>query len=657
MRKKKRTGVRIQRKPKTKTATIEFVSNRTTRARAITGERFVVQTDRYQDVLPGDVVELIEFKGGRHQRTTAAIHSVERLPEHTIVGWIRERTGTASALDLIPLGFGRLGIIDVNAGATDLKHGDYVMATVAKRHNQSWTLLRIDRVLENSRDIAVSIALCRFGIREQWPEAVDVEIARIEDTSLTDCVSVREDLRNLPFVTIDPSSAKDHDDAIYCEFDGDAGRLLVAIADVCFFVEAGSAVDQEANSRGSSIYLPEKLVPMLPSRLSSDLCSLVPGEDRLALVCDMKIDAKGKVVSYKFLEAVIRSHARLSYSEITAEGVTRDHSDEVTSSIARLLKLHERQLRARQDRGALELDIPAMRMKFDRDGDVESIEKSERMASHSLIEEAMLAANVCAAEFLHQHYPKAAMYRVHDAPIENDLIELNGILEPHGMDFPVDGIPEVGNYEILITQASAQSDFLCALQIHILRSLSTAVYSERKDPHFALNYPLYTHFTSPIRRYPDLIVHRMIKQALNNSSDSYNSQELNAIALQSSYFERRAESCEREADKWLKVNFMKDYVEHVFDSVIVDVKSFGLFVQLHSPYVDGMVSIYDLGSEYFQYSDYSRKLTGSVTGTCYGVGMPLRVRVSDVNVELGHINLKLVDRKSSRRMNKISKRG
>lgn len=648
MNRRRRTAIRSKRLTILE-GTVDYVNCRKVRVRLSNGDLTYPRVGYYPDVLPGDIVELARQStrySGQRKASLEIIGLIRSVP-HQIVGLVVEYgRRKQKGLWIEPVGFTDIGLIKVPTHFKKPVIDEYYKVTIT-RYSDHWRLQSFDQQLNSSRDIAVAVALCRFGIQNSWNSDVEQELADIPDSLDSAEFDSRRDLTKLPFVTIDPATAKDHDDAIYCEERGNEGfRLFVAIADVAHYVKSESAIDIEAHARGTSVYLPATAVPMLPDKLSSSLCSLVENEERLAVVCQMEIGLDGTVGSYSFFKAVICAQANLSYSAIKRTHLSKTFGRSVTNNLDCLFEVSDLLLHARSLRGTLDLDIPAAKIKVNSHGEPVAIHQSKRLAAHRLVEEAMLAANVCAAEFMLEHYPQASMYRIHDPPKDDDLKELNGILEVNGHWMEYDNNPTVYDYQQVIQSMSKEQNLLAALQVHILRSLSTAIYSDESKPHFALNYDHYTHFTSPIRRYPDLVVHRLIKSVLDKSASRLSRTELKNSAEQCSYLERRADSCEREAKRWLVTDYMFDRIGEKFTGVIVDVKSFGLFVQVFEPYVDGLVPISDLGNEYFFYDERSRQLIGESTGKTYSIGKQVHVRLIQVYVELGHIDFKLIQSKS-----------
>ncbi len=627
-------------------ATVVFANNFGAKALTSEGEILRLKSSDYDALLPGDKVELGGIRTDRNGNLQALVQSVEPQDSHRIVGilWSDGQFSVRSRY-LEPVGVSDLGDIDVNGDYDYIEDGQIVSAIICRSPSKRKGIVQWSGtdlcVLDSQRAVANEIALTRYGIRPEWPAAVPQELEQISELiQQPSAGNPRRDLRATPFITIDPASAEDFDDAVYCEATANGFQLCVAIADVSHFVQSRTEIDREAYKRGASIYLSEKVVPMLPHKLSNKLCSLQPDEDRLALVCEMNISTEGVIDSYQFYKAIIRSAKRLTYQQ-AAQSRNQKLGKEVSSNLENLKQLHQSLLIQRRSRNALELNIPEPYFVFDNCGNVKRIGNTSRNIAHSLIEESMLAANVCAADLVNKHMAKAGMYRIHAPPTIRDTWETSQLLKEFGIDFPEDRVPEISDYATAATALNGNAKLQQVLQIHLLRSLQKAVYSDVAKPHFALNFPLYTHFTSPIRRYPDLLVHRLITGILQGEASLESKGTLSEIAKQSSYLERRADSCTRESSNWLKNEYMKTQIGKTFKGTISDVKSFGLFVQLHSPFVDGLIPVGALGNEFFDYISSHRKMTGRITGTNFAIGDSIRVRVSDVNTELGYTYFRL----------------
>jgi ribonuclease R len=442
-------------------------------------------------------------------------------------------------------------------------------------------------------------------------------------------------LRELQFVTIDGETARDFDDAVYCrreQIGGKQGfRLWAAIADVSHYVRHGDALDTDARERGTSVYFPRRVIPMLPEKISNDLCSLNPSVDRLAMVCEMAISAKGEVASYEFFPAVFRSAARLTYTQVwnwLSAGKAPEH----------LVVLHEAfevLLEARTRRGAIDFETVETRMLFDAKGKIDKIVAEPRNDAHRIIEECMLAANVCAGNFLAEH-AHPALYRVHDVPSPEKVAALRDFLAEIGLQLPGGEIPRPGDYAQLLQKIKKRPDF-ALLQTILLRSLKQAVYSPNNAGHFGLAFDAYVHFTSPIRRYPDLLVHRAIKAVL--SGKKYNEVDWEALGRHCSETERRADDASRDVENWLKCYYMRDHVGGTFSGTITGVVPFGLFVTLDEYFVDGLVHISELGRDYFQYDAARHMLLGERTGKRFRLADRMTVKLVRVDLDSRKMDL------------------
>jgi len=504
---------------------------------------------------------------------------------------------------------------------------------------------RVVEVLGNYADpgMEIEIALRKHDLPHEWPDDVLAAAKKLPKKVVAKDIQGRKDLRALAFVTIDGETAKDFDDAVYCEPRGKGFRLWVAIADVSHYVRPGDAIDREAFNRGNSVYFPRRVIPMLPEELSNELCSLKPDVDRLVMVCEMDVSGTGAVRHHDFYPGVIHSHARLTYTRVAAviEGREADPPvpHELVEHIGNLYAVFKALLGARDKRGAIDFESSETRMIFDDQGKIERIERVQRNDAHRLIEECMLAANVSASDYLERH-GEPTLFRVHEGPTPEKLEGLRAMLKDFALSLSGGDEPQARDYQALLAKIKDRP-YGGMLQTVMLRSLQQAVYSPENVGHFGLAYDAYAHFTSPIRRYPDLLVHRAIKAAL--AGERRQGGGLAAIGIHCSETERRADEATRDVENWLKSYFMQDHVGDEFDGTISAVTNFGLFVTLDELYVDGLVHISDLGQDYYKFDAQRHTLRGERTGTKYQLGGRVRVKVVRVSLEQAKIDFVLVD--------------
>ncbi|MBS0369719.1 MAG: ribonuclease R [Proteobacteria bacterium] len=523
---------------------------------------------------------------------------------------------------------------------------------------------QVVEVLGNYADpgMEIEIALRKHELPFEFSKEAKEQTRRLPDKVRKMDWKGREDLTALPLVTIDGETARDFDDAVYCEKQGRGFRLVVAIADVSHYVKVGSALDGEAYERGNSVYFPRRVIPMLPEKLSNGLCSLNPQVERLCMVCDMAISQTGAIKQYRFYPAVMFSKARLTYNQVAAalyeqDPAAIDSVGELLPHLQNLDKLFRVLLKARAKRGAIDFETQETRMIFDDNGKIEKIVPESRNDAHRLIEECMLAANVCASEFLSTH-EHPALYRVHEGPTPEKLAKLRDFLGEFGLQLGGGEEPHASDYAKLLEKIQDRPD-LQLLQTVMLRSLRQAVYSPDNVGHFGLAYEAYTHFTSPIRRYPDLLVHRAIKAVL--AGEQYTpAQEggvWDEIGLHCSMTERRADEADRDVENWLKCYYMQDRIGEEFDGSVSAVVPFGLFVALDDVFVEGLVHISDLGSDYFHFDDAQHALVGERTGERYRLSDRVRVQLVRVNMEASKIDFRLIQgpQRATERVGKTEK--
>ena len=498
------------------------------------------------------------------------------------------------------------------------------------------------------KGIATEIAIHSHAIPNEWPRAVLEEIKAYGTTVPASAKQGRKDLREVDLVTIDGADARDFDDAVLCEKSGDGWRLLVAIADVSHYVSVGAALDKEATVRGTSVYFPDRVVPMLPEVLSNGLCSLNPKVDRLCMVCEMRVDSDGNVTSSEFYEAVMCSKARLTYSEVAAflEGKsTTSVPKPLQPSIRELQELYKAFAKARGRRGAIEIDLPQTKFKLNKDGEIDRIEVVPRNDAHRLIEECMIAANVQAANFL-KHHRIPGLYRVHPKPDPDRFADLRLYLVSLGLKVSHPDHVEPRHFTELIRQTSDRPD-AAAIMMAMLRSLTHAEYSPTNIGHFGLSLESYAHFTSPIRRYPDLLVHRAIRHIVRGGKAGkydYSPKEMERLGAITSGHEKRAEEATRDVEAWLKCQYMEQHLGDEFEGVITGVTNFGVFVQITALLVDGLVHVTSLANDYYKYDAGSQRLIGERTGKTFSLGESMRVKVQRVDMDTRRIDFRPVEK-------------
>ena len=546
---------------------------------------------------------------------------------------------------------------------------------------------RIKEVLGEIDDpgMEIEIAVRKYEVPHRFSAETLAQAAALPDKLRPIDKRARIDLTDVPLVTIDGEDARDFDDAVYCEplkkgrgkaaFEG--WRLIVAIADVSHYVKPGEAIDDDAYERATSVYFPRRVIPMLPEKLSNGLCSLNPDEERLAMVCDMLVDQHGEISAYQFYPSVIRSHARLTYTEVAAvlantRGAEAHKRHELVPHLIHLHEVYRALLKRRGHRGAIDFESTETQIVCDDNGRIEKIVPRTRTEAHRLIEEAMLAANVCAAEFIESH-KHPALFRVHEGPTPEKRVTLQNYLRALGLGLSVSDDPKPAELQAI---SLATKDRIDAAQIStmLLRSMQQAIYTHSNAGHFGLAYEAYAHFTSPIRRYPDLLVHRVIKALLLGKRYHLGGGAIEATAASApaaktvrkgakparppasaqdaalweaagahcSANERRADEASRDVEAWLKCRFMRDHLGEEYAGTVSAATSFGMFVLLDELYVEGLVHITELGGEYFRFDEARQELRGERSGVRYTVGSRVRVQVSRVDLDGRKIDFRLV---------------
>ncbi|XKE46312.1 ribonuclease R [Halomonas organivorans] len=621
----------------------------------------------------------------RRGRDEATIVEVLARNTQTIVGVYRENTPEFGVLIPENPRIAQEVIIPhhANGGARD---GQVISANIVQQpETRVQPVGEVAEVLGERMDpgMEIDIAIRSYEIPAEFPPEVHDQIAGMSAEVAEEDKAHRVDLRHLPLVTIDDETAKDFDDAV-CAWKTKSGswKLVVAIADVSHYVRPGSPLDQEAISRGNSVYFPGQVVPMLPELLSNGLCSLNPDVDRLAMVCELNISKTGAISRYRFYEAVFRSHARLTYNKVAAildddgeQGeALREEYAELVPSMKNLHSLYTLLREAREDRGAIDFETTETAIVFNDERKIETIVPRSRNDAHKIIEECMLAANVATARFLDKH-DLPALYRIHERPSPERLDKLRLFLNELGLSLGGGDEPTPQDYRDL-AEAIRDRDDADIIQTVMLRSMSQAVYSPQNEGHFGLAYPAYAHFTSPIRRYPDLIVHRAIRSVIRGPRQTatvlradgapveppskwcpYTFEQMLELGEHCSMTERRADDATRDVESWLKCEFMSDKLGEVYEGSIASVTQFGIFVRLDEVFVEGLVHVTSLPSDYYHYEPEKHRLKGERSGMSYRLGDGVSVQVARVDLDDRKIDFELADDKPRPRRAPRKRRG
>ncbi len=587
----------------------------------------------------GTLVEVIERGVGR---------VVGRLWRESGVTFVRPHNARIHHDLLVPP--------DASAAGRD---GDYVVARITEPPTRRHPPIGVVEEVLGSRmlpGMEIDVAIRTYELPVAWSEDVVAEAKALPAKVRRIDVEGREDLRGLGFVTIDGEDARDFDDAVYCERTARGWRVVVAIADVSAYVHPASALDDEARLRGNSVYFPDRVVPMLPESISNGLCSLRPHEDRLCVGCELIVAESGRVHRSRFFEGVIRSRARLTYTDVSSalEGgvaTLRGTLAEQAPMLDALREAYDALRRARVGRGAIDFDMTETRVVLGPDGRVERLEPADRNVAHRIIEECMVAANVAAARFLERHR-LPALFRNHEGPSPEKAQELRAFLEEFGMKLGGGDSPESRHFAAVIDSASSRPD-AHLIQTVMLRSLSQAVYAPANVGHFGLAHRAYVHFTSPIRRYPDIVVHRAIRHVLRRGRlgefESVCGNSLAMLGEHCSMTERRADEATRDAIAWLKCEFMLEKLGEVFDATVSGVAPFGVFVTLDDIFVEGLVHVSTLGSDYFHFDPIRHRLRGERSRRSYRLADRMRVRAASVDLDERRIEFEPEGREYSRR--------
>ena len=669
-------------------------SNKPDKASTQRGKDFYISSHEMKRVFHGDVVEAILIdrtdRKGRKEVRILEVVEPRKAPivgryfvEHHIAYVIPDDAKIRQEILIDP---------DQRLGA---RHGQVVVVEIIQRPTKRASpVAKVVEVLGDqlAPGMEIEIALREHDLPHQWSQEVLDDVNTLSDEVEEASKKHRVDLRDLPLVTIDGEDARDFDDAVYCKPKKSGGwRLWVAIADVSYYVRPGSKLDEEAIARGNSVYFPSQVIPMLPEKLSNGLCSLNPNVDRLCMVAEMTVSANGRLSGSKFYPAVMRSHARFTYTKVAAilsgkelsgkelsgkelSGKESDHEalreeyKDLVPDLENLNQMYLALMQAREARGAIAFETEESWFIFNEDRKIETIEPLIRNDAHKIIEECMILANVATAKFVAKHN-MSGLFRVHDKPSEDKYKNFIRYLSELGISLTGMGAdkdqPDPSDYSDILAKVQGRPDQEL-IQTMLLRSMRQAVYQSENIGHFGLALPSYSHFTSPIRRYPDLIIHRVIKAILHNQQTkkdsakettketssvnvgyhSYDEEAVIQLGEHCSMTERRADDATRDVSDWLKCEFMQDHVGDTFKGVISTVTNFGMFVRLSNLHIEGLIHITSLGRDYYHYDDVRMCLTGENTKTKFHVGDVVEVQVAAVNLDEKKIDLTLVGDKA-----------
>ncbi len=584
-------------------------------------------------------------------RREGALMEVIERGTTSVVGRLHANQGVFT---VIPSNPRQPEIIIPAADRGDARHGQMVVAELVMPPGER--SLPVGKVIEvlgehMAPGMEIQAAIRAHKLPFEWPAGVEAEAAAYGPVVTAEQAAGRVDLRDLGLMTIDGADARDFDDAVYAEtvhgIRGGGWKLWVAIADVSAYVRPGTALDTEAQNRGTSVYFPENVIPMLPEALSNGLCSLNPQVDRLCMVCEMRVEKDGEIGKSKFYAAVMRSRARLIYDDVAEilenpKGPQAQERPELVKPLQTLKNVFDALFAAREKRGAIDFEGTETKIVFGTERKIEKIVPVKRNVAHRLIEECMIAANVESAKLVEKH-AMPSLYRVHAEPDGDKVALLREFLAGRGLSLAGGSTPKAGDYARTLTQLKGRED-AGLVQSVMLRSLMQARYHPQNTGHFGLALTHYAHFTSPIRRYPDLLLHRAIKHVLAKAKPKtfdYTEAQMEALGAHCSMAERRADDATRDVATWLKCEFMRHRVGEEFTGVITSVASFGLFIELEGLYIEGMVHISNLGDDYYEFDSRHQRLVGSRSKKVYALGERLQVRVTRVSLDERKIDLEV----------------
>ncbi|WP_410016547.1 ribonuclease R [Sodalis sp. C49] len=622
---------------------------------------FYLSAEQMKMAIHGDVVMAQPLVSDRKGRREARIVRVLVPKTSQIVGRYFTDAGSAFVVpDDSRLSFDILIPPESTGGA---RMGFVVVVELTQRPTRRTKAVgKVVEVLGDNMgtSMAVDIALRTHDIPYVWPPEVESQVAELKEEVPEAAKRGRVDLRSLPLMTIDGEDARDFDDAVFAEKKRGGGwRLWVAIADVSYYVRPNTPLDNEARGRGTSVYFPSQVIPMLPEKLSNGLCSLNPQVDRLCMVCEMTISAQGRLSSYKFYEAVMNSHARLTYTKVwqilQGDRELREHYHPLVKPIQTLHEMYQTLEQARVQRGGISFETDEAKFIFNAERRIDRIEPVKRNDAHKLIEECMILANIAAARFVEKN-DEPALYRVHDRPSNDHITALRTVLAELGLTLGGGIKPEPKDYAEMMNIVSTRPDHEM-LQTMLLRSMKQAIYDPENRGHFGLALQAYAHFTSPIRRYPDLSLHRSIKYLLAKQEGEAKGRstptggwhaemaEMLQLGQQSSMNERRADEATRDVADWLKCDFMQDHVGQTFSGIIASVTGFGFFVRLNDLFIDGLVHVSTLDNDYYRYDNIGQRLIGESGGRVYRLGDVVEIKVEAVHMDERKIDFSLISSK------------